>query len=96
MATKTQKSKTFASMMVLKEAQLNCKLQLGVLYDEKVRPFIIIVQQIMEANEIDAFTALLKIKNETELYNKTDAPVFFASAVVEIIGEKYFKDLRDE
>ncbi len=91
-----QNSKTFKSMQVLKDAQENCKLQLGDLYEEKVRPFIIIVQQVMKANEIDAFTALLKIKNETELYNKTDAPVFFASAVVEIIGEKYFKDLRDE
>jgi len=94
--TQKPKSKTFKNMMVLKEAQKNCKLQLGDLYEEKVKPFITIVQQVMEANKIDVFTALLKIKNETELYKKVDAPVFFASAVVEILGDKYFKGLKDE
>jgi len=95
MTTNKQKSKTFKSMQVLKEAQENCKLQLGDMYEEKVKPFIVIVQQVMNANQIDAFTAMLKIKNETELYNKVDAPVFFASAVVEIIEDKHFKGFKD-
>lgn len=81
---------TFSNLSILKEAQQNAKLQLGDLYEEKVLPFINILLQVMRANDSDVFTAMKMVKEKTDLYKKTDAPVFFASAVMEIVEEKHF------
>jgi len=88
---KTQpKSKTFSALATLKATQVNVKEQLGDNYEELVKPYVTIVEMVMKANGINEFDAMKKIKDGTELYKKTDAPAFFACAVVEITEAKHF------
>ena len=84
------KRETFQNLSVLEKAQEALKLELGNTYEEKVAPFVNIIQMVMNANGVDKFTALKKIKDESDLYAKAKAPIFFSAAVMEIVESDHF------
>lgn len=91
-----KKSNTFKNLAVLKEAQQSVKRQLGSKYPELVQPYIEIIEMIMKANSINEFEALKMIKEQLPIYKKTDAPLFFSAALIEITEGKHFVGFREK
>jgi hypothetical protein len=90
------KQTTFKNLSVLKEAQQSVKSELGDKYETIVANYIQIIEMVMKANSINEFEALKMIKEKTELYKKVDAPLFFASALIEITEGKHFTGFREK
>ena len=87
---------TFKNLAVLKAAQENVKKELGDKYEELVQPYIEIIGMVMQANSINEFEALKMIKEKLPIYKKTDAPLFFSSALIEITEGKHFVGFKDK
>jgi 5'(3')-deoxyribonucleotidase len=83
-------SNTFKNLSVLKEAQEIVKRDLGDKYEVIVTPYLKIIQMVMDANQINEFEALKKIKETLPIYNQMDAPMFFSAALIEITEGKHF------
>ena len=90
------KQTTFKNLSVLKEAQQTVKAELGDKYEELVAPYIQIIEMVMKANSINEFKALNMIKEETEIYKKVDAPLFFSAALIEITEGKHFVGFKEK
>ena len=90
-----EKNQTFKNLAVLKAAQENVKKELGDKYEELVQPYIEIIGMVMNANSINEFEALKKIKEELAIYKKVDAPLFFSAALIEITEGKHFVGFRN-
>ena len=90
-----EKNQTFKNLAVLKAAQENVKKELGDKYEELVQPYIEIIEMVMNANSINEFEALKKIKEELAIYKKVDAPLFFSAALIEITEGKHFVGFRN-
>ena len=90
-----EKNQTFKNLAVLKAAQENVKKELGDKYEELVQPYIEIIGMVMQANSINEFEALKKIKEELAIYKKVDAPLFFSAALIEITEGKHFVGFRN-
>lgn len=86
---------TFKNLAKLKAVQQQTKLALGGKYKTSIQPFVDILSKVMKANDINEFQALKLIKEETSIYKKAHAPMFFASALIEITEAKHFSDLKD-
>lgn len=81
---------TFQNLSLLKKEQLSVKQQLGVKYEETVKPFYDIIQMVMKANEENEFQAMKRIKENLDIYKKPDAPLLFTAALIEITEGKHF------
>lgn len=88
------KQKTFRNLLELRKAQKILKLKLGRSYSQRVEPFIDVIKMVMKANNENEFEAIKRLKDDSEIYNQPGAALFFSSAVLEIVDEKYFKDLE--
>ena len=89
-------SNTFQNLAVLKKAQADVKIKLGNKYDEVVSPYVEIIQMVMKSNDIDAFKAILRIKETLPLYKRADAPFLFSAAIIDIIEAKHFQGFEDK
>lgn len=89
------KQKTFSALSVLKATQESVKADLGDKYPELVAPYVEIIEMVMNANSINEFEALKKIKEELAIYKKVDAPLFFSAALIEITEGKHFVGFRN-
>lgn len=90
------KSNTFKNLAILKDAQKNVKAELGDKYEELVQPYIEIIGMVMQANSINEFEALKMIKEKLPIYKKTDAPLFFSAALIEITEGKHFAGFNEK
>ena len=90
------KQKTFSALSVLKATQENVKAKLGDKYPELVAPYVQIIEMVMKANAINEFEAMKKIKDNTEIYKKVDAPLFFSAALSEITLGKHFVGFKEK
>lgn len=90
------KNNTFKNLSVLKEAHQSVKTELGDKYEELVSPYIQIIEMVMNANSINEFEALKKIKEELPIYKKVDAPLFFSAALIEITEGKHFAGFKEK
>lgn len=90
------KSNTFKNISVLKAAQESVKTELGDKYEELVQPYIQIIEMIMNANSVNEFEALKMIKEKLPIYKKTDAPLFFSAALIEITEGKHFVGFKEK
>ena len=81
---------TFQNLSLLKKEQLSVNQQLGVKYEETVKPFYDIIQMVMKANEENEFQAMKRIKENLDIYKKPDAPLLFTAALIEITEGKHF------
>jgi len=86
---------TFENLSLLKKVQVDVKLQLGNKYVETVTPYIQIIEMTMKANDINEFSALKMIKDNLAIYKKSDAPMLFSSALIEITEAKHFQELKN-
>ena len=91
-----EKSNTFKNLAILKDAQKNVKSELGDKYEELVQPYIEIIGMVMQANSINEFEALKMIKEKLPIYKKTDAPLFFSAALIEITEGKHFAGFNEK
>lgn len=91
-----QKSKTFSSLQVLKQTQESVKAQLAEKYEAVIFPYVQIIQMTMKANGENEFSAMKRIKENLEIYNKKDAPLLFSAALIEITEGKHFSKFVDE
>ena len=91
-----EKNQTFKNLAVLKAAQENVKKELGDKYEELVQPYIEIIGMVMQANSINEFEALKMIKEKLPIYKKTDAPLFFSAALIEITEGKHFAGFNEK
>ena len=85
---------TFKNLSQLKAVQKEVKTALGVEYANTIQPFVDIITKVMQANTINEFEALELIKDETEIYKKAHAPMFFSAALIEITEAKNFSKLE--
>ena len=85
---------TFKNLSQLKAVQKEVKTALGVEYANTIQPFVDIISKVMKANNINEFEALKLIKEETSIYKNEHAPMFFASALIEITEAKNFSKLE--
>ncbi len=83
---------TFRNLAVLEQTRTIVKQELGEKYIETIVPFAKIIQKVMQANQIDCFTAMKKIKDTTTLYDKKNASALFSSALMEIVEDKMFSN----
>ena len=91
-----EKNQTFKNLAVLKAAQENVKKELGDKYEELVQPYIEIIGMVMQANSINEFESLKMIKEKLPIYKKTDAPLFFSAALIEITEGKHFAGFNEK
>ncbi|WP_271407304.1 hypothetical protein [Tenacibaculum soleae] len=84
----------FKNLAALKTVQKEAKEILGAEYSNTIQPFVDILTKVMEANSINEFEALKLIKDETEIYKKEHAPMFFSAALIEITEVKNFSGLE--
>ena len=91
-----EKNQTFKNLAILKAAQENVKKELGDKYEELVQPYIEIIGMVMQANSINEFEALKMIKEKLPIYKKTDAPLFFSAALIEITEGKHFAGFNEK
>jgi len=71
----------------LYEVRSTAKTFLGAKYQEKIKPYIHILQETMKANKENETEALLRI-SKTNMYRDSEfAPMMFISASVEVMEE---------
>lgn len=90
-----QQNKTFQNLQVLEASRQAVQEDLGKKYFEKVEPFVKIILTIMKAQNIDKFTAMKVIKDRLPIYNKPNAPLYFSAALMEIVEENHFKEIKN-
>lgn len=88
------KEKTISALHTLQIARDAIREQLQDAYSEKITPFADIIIKVMNANNINEFDAIAKIKNELAIYKTPGAELFFACALTEIVEEKHFVGLK--
>jgi hypothetical protein len=86
---------TFRNLQILETARNTVKAELGNEYEKKVMPFIKLIQMVMKANEVDHFTAMLKIKTETSLYNSENAALLFSAGLMELVENEHFAGFQE-
>jgi hypothetical protein len=86
---------TFQNLSKLKAVQKAVKENLGEKYTDAIQPFVDIISKVMEGNNVNEFEALKLIKEQTSIYKKERAPMFFSAALIEITEAKNFKDFKE-
>lgn len=87
---------TFKNLQVLEESRQTLKLQLKEKYNERIIPFIKIIQSVMKNNNLDQFESMIIIKDELDIYKTALAPLFFSAAIMEIVDDKFFIGFESE
>ena len=85
---------TLINVQVLKTTQQEVKKQLGHKYAKTVESYVTLITMVMQANSINEFEALKKIKDNLSIYKKAGAPLLFSAALIEIMEAKHFKELE--
>ncbi len=85
---------TIQNLQILQAAREDLMKKLKTEYTDKVIPFIQIINKVMKARELNEFEAVSFIKDNLSIYNEKGAPLFFSAALMEIVEEKNFKELR--
>lgn len=85
-----EENNTFKNLQLLEATRTAVQNELGLDYENKVIPFVNIIQIVMKANDIDHFSAMSKIKNEVALYKEKKATLLFSAALMELVENKYF------
>lgn len=86
---------TFKNLQSLETTRNAVKAELGQQYEEKLMPFVKLIQIVMKSNNTDHFTAMLMIKDTLDLYKQENAPFMFSAAVMELVENKHFGNLVD-
>ena len=89
-----KKQKTISSLLILKTARDAFREKQGEKYIETIAPFCQIIWKVMEANEVNEFDAIAKIKNELPIYKQPGAELLFGCALYEIVEEGRLSEIE--
>ena len=83
-------SKTLNNLQVLKDAQTLLKAKCKEKYEERVQPFIDIIEMVSRNRQVNEFEALPIIQT-LSIYEREGAELFFGAALMEIVEVKNLK-----
>lgn len=87
-------TKTISNVLILSQTRDTVKELLQEKYESVIAPLITTIEMVMKANDENHFSAMYRIKNQTNLADTPEKQSLFAAALYEIIEEKNLKSLK--